>query len=148
MTPTSQITSTAADPTVQRSRRDFSPGRARMPTYRPIQYSVEATDDGTLDLAGITRIDRTQFHAERRCDGLGRAELRRAGRDGSFAKDRHSCYAGGNLFKQFQPFSGDGIFEDGKAGGVAARVRQAIDVASPDRVSDKRKHNRHGARCL
>src|SRR6516165_2048946 len=44
MTPTSQATSTAADPTVQRSRRDFSPGRARMPTYRPIQYSVEAID--------------------------------------------------------------------------------------------------------
>src|SRR5262249_14876882 len=98
--------------------------------------------DGTLDLAGITRIDRTQFHAESWRDGLGCAELRRARRDGKFAKDRHPCHAGANFFKQFQPFCGDGIFEDGKAGGVAARVRQALDVAGPDRVSDKRKHNR------
>src|SRR5262245_54632664 len=40
----SQVTSTAADPTVQRSRRDCSPGRARMLTYKPTQYSVDTTD--------------------------------------------------------------------------------------------------------
>ena len=44
MMPASQTTSTAAEPTVQRSRRDLSPGSAWMPTCRPIQYSVDEID--------------------------------------------------------------------------------------------------------
>ena len=32
-----------------------------------------------------------------------------------------------------------------KAGGVAARPRQAIDEAGADRIGDDREHDRHGA---
>src|SRR5262249_27025861 len=49
------------------------------------------------------------------------------------------------VLAQLQPFCGDGIFVDRKAGCVAARLRQTLDIASPDRIGDTGEHNRHGA---
>src|SRR5262249_4520650 len=40
------------------------------------------------------------------------------------------------------------LFVDGKSRGVAARPRQALDVAGRNRVADTRKHDRYGARRL
>jgi len=79
-------------------------------------------------------------------DGAGPdcAELAGAGRYGRFSKDRRARHAGHDLFEQLQPFPGDGIFEIGEARGVAARARQALDVASADRVGDNREHDRNG----
>ena len=36
----------------------------------------------------------------------------------------------------------------GKAGGIAARPRQAVDQAGPNRIGDVREHDRHSAGCL
>ena len=50
-----------------------------------------------------------------------------------------------NFSEQFQPCTTDGVFEDAKAGGITARVRQAFDQAGPDRIGDAHKHDRHRA---
>src|SRR5262245_43770502 len=50
----------------------------------------------------------------------------------------------GDVLQRFQPFGRVGVFEVGKAGGVAARTRQAVDEAGADRVGDKREHDRNG----
>jgi hypothetical protein len=63
----------------------------------------------------------------------------------AFSKDRRPRHAGRNLFEQLQPFPGNGIFEVGKARGVAAWARQALDEAGADRVGDNREHERNGA---
>ena len=60
-------------------------------------------------------------------------------------KDRRSRHARRDLFEQFQPFPAHAVFENHKAGGVAARPRQAIDVAGADRIGDDRRTR--SARC-
>jgi hypothetical protein len=44
-----------------------------------------------------------------------------------------------------QPFPAQTVFKHEKAGGVAARPRQALDETGADRVNDKHEHDRHGA---
>src|SRR5262245_15069168 len=53
-----------------------------------------------------------------------------------------------NLLEHLQPFPALAVFEHEEAGGVAARARQAINVARANRVLDEREHDRHGARRL
>ena len=55
---------------------------------------------------------------------------------GGIPKDRRSRHARRDLFEQFQPFPAQAVFELHKAGGVAARPRQAIDEAGADRIGD------------
>ena len=50
-----------------------------------------------------------------------------------------------DLFEQFQPFAAQAVFVVHETGGVAARPRQAVDEAGPDRIDDGREHDRHGA---
>jgi hypothetical protein len=64
---------------------------------------------------------------------------------GGIPKDRRSRHARRDLLEQIQPFPAQAIFILDKAGGVAARPRQAIDEAGADRISDKREYYRHGA---
>ena len=52
------------------------------------------------------------------------------------AKDRHSRHAWRDLLEQFEPFPAHAVFELRKAGGVAARPRQAVDEAGGDRIDD------------
>ena len=52
---------------------------------------------------------------------------------------------GAILLEQLQPFCAHAVFKTHKSGGVAARPRQAIDVAGADRVGDDHKHDRHAA---
>jgi hypothetical protein len=47
-----------------------------------------------------------------------------------------------------QPFSAQGVLELGEAGGVAARPRQARDVAGADRVDALHEHDRDVAARL
>ena len=42
-----------------------------------------------------------------------------------------------DLFEQLQPFPAQAVFELHKAGGVAARPRQAVDEAGADRIGDR-----------
>ena len=64
---------------------------------------------------------------------------------GGIPKDRRSRHARRDLLEQLQPFPAQAVFELHKAGGVAARPRQAIDEAGADRIGDDREHDRHGA---
>ena len=52
---------------------------------------------------------------------LENAELSDAGRIGGISKDPHPFYEGRDLFEEFQPFPARTIFEQHKAGNVAAR---------------------------
>src|SRR5207249_1311636 len=49
------------------------------------------------------------------------------------------------LPEQFKPFPADRIFEISKARDIAARARQALDVAGADRVSNNREHDRNSS---
>jgi hypothetical protein len=51
-------------------------------------------------------------------------------------------------FEQLQPFPEHAEFGRGKTSGVAARPRQAVDVAGADRVDRRYEHDRHGAARL
>ena len=42
-----------------------------------------------------------------------------------------------------QPFAADAVFEIRKAGGVAARPRQAFDEAGANRIGDQSEYDRH-----
>ena len=48
------------------------------------------------------------------------------------------------LVHQLQPFRAQTVIEQHKAGGVAARPRQTIDIAGADWIDDGHEHNRHG----
>jgi hypothetical protein len=65
--------------------------------------------------------------------------------DGRLSKNHSPRHVGSNLFEQLQPFRSNAVFPQEKPSGIAARPRQAVDVAGADRVGDSRKHNRNGA---
>jgi hypothetical protein len=53
---------------------------------------------------------------------------------GGITKDRGACHARRDLFEQFQPFPAYAVFVIMNPGGVAARSRKAVDVASTRRI--------------
>jgi hypothetical protein len=53
-----------------------------------------------------------------------------------------------DIFEELQPFHADAVFKIGKAGGIAAWPRQALDEAGTDRIRGQREYDRHGAGCL
>ena len=55
------------------------------------------------------------------------------------------CHAGGNLLEQFKPFPTCAEFERHETGGIAARLRQAVDEAGTNRIGDAREHYWNGA---
>ena len=87
--------------------------------------------DGALDLVGVAHVDRGYVHPERRRHGLDCGELADPGGYGWVSKDRHSRHARRDLFEQLQPFPAEAVFERRKAGGVAARPRQASTKPAP-----------------
>jgi len=56
-------------------------------------------------------------------------------------ENRRSFHAGRNLLQQLQPFPADTVFKQHEAGGVAARLHQARDVAGANRVRDRHEHD-------
>src|SRR5262249_31352193 len=52
------------------------------------------------------------------------------------------------MLEQFDPFRTQTVFEQHKAGGVAARPRQTIDEAGADWIAGDREHDRHRPGCL
>src|SRR5262249_5025433 len=101
-----------------------------------------------LDLLGVSHVERAHLHAKRRRHSLDDAELGVPGRIGSVAKDSHACRAWRDLLEQLQPFPAQTVFEQQKAGGVAAWPGQAINEAAADRIDSSREHDWHGAACL
>src|SRR5262249_28255585 len=107
--------------------------RSRAPSHdHAAVRTLRERRDGALDLAGIAHIGHAQVHAEGGRRSLDDAEHARSGRDGRLSKDRSPRHVGGNLFEQFQPFRSSAVFEQDKTGGMAARLRQAVDVAGAD----------------
>ena len=104
--------------------------------------------EGTLDLGGIAHVDGTHVHAEGRRQRLNYAEHARTNRDVGLTKDRSPRHTRRDLLEQLQPLSTDGVFEHGKAGGVAARPFQAFDVTGSHRVGHTCEHDRDGAARL
>src|SRR5262245_27463132 len=55
--------------------------------------------NGTLDIAGIARVDRAHLHPERWGRGLDRGELASPGRYVGISQERHSLYARRDLLE-------------------------------------------------
>jgi hypothetical protein len=85
--------------------------------------------NGALHYGIVAHVDRDNLHAAGWRHGLYDSKL--AGSCGyrGIPKDGRPSYVWRNLFKQFQPFSGQTVFKHQKAGCVAARPRQALDKA-------------------
>src|SRR5262249_61743027 len=73
-------------------------------------------------------------HGSRRVDSRRLGKMRTAASATNSAAYLRVASA---VLAQLQPFCGDGIC-------VAARLRQTLDIASPDRIGDTGEHNRHG----
>src|SRR6516164_9452829 len=122
--------------------------RARRHDQAAIRGPSEGRD-GAFDLAGVVAyVDRAYIHADRRRDGLDDGELADPGRYRGISKDRRPRHARRNLLEQFDPFRTQTVFEQHKAGGVAARPRQTIDEAGADWIAGNREHDRHRPGCL
>src|SRR5262249_44107842 len=82
-------------------------------------------------------------HSERWRHGLDSAQLTKP--YGKIPKHRYSRHSRRDLFEQFKPLPAYAVFKRSKAGGVAARARQAVDDTSTDWVGDNREYDRHRA---
>ena len=135
-------------PVLQRQRVDQLAvhGRAGLPvTIRPPFGScAKAVMSRSISPASRTSIG-PQLDGVRLRHGLDGAELAGPGGDEGFPQHRDALHIRRDLLEQLQPFAADRIFEVGKAGDVAARPRQARDVAGADRIGDQREHDRNGA---
>src|SRR6266700_4110862 len=121
--------------------------RARRHNQAAIRRARECRD-GALDLAGVAYVDRADLHPDRRRHGLDYGELADPRDYSRITKDRRSRYTRRDLFKQFQPFPTQIVFELHKTGGVAARPGQAINKTRADRVGDVYEYDWHNARRL
>src|SRR5450631_695438 len=114
--------------------------------------------DSALDLVRIAYAYRSNIHPNRGCNRLDHCKLADPGGCRGIPKDGYTLHIGRELFEQLQPFSTQAIFELHKAGGVAARSRQAFDEAGTNRVDNGSEDHRncvgslqewprHGAAC-
>ena len=98
-------------------------------------------------ISPVPRADGAHVYAQRRCRGLNYSKLADL-RDGSIPQHRHPFYAGRDLFKQFQPFCADAVFQRRKSSDVASWAREAVNKASTDRIRHQHENDWHGASCL
>src|SRR6185436_20386186 len=101
--------------------------------------------DRALDLAGVTRLDGAQLHAERRRHGLDGTHLAHLEEASRVANDRRSGDAWRDFFEQLQPFPAEAVFDYAEPGRIATGTRQACDEAGTDRINNLHEHNRYGA---
>src|SRR5262249_35098003 len=103
--------------------------------------------EAALNLVRLVRVDGAQLHAERWRHRLDRAKLSAPGARGRIADDGHTRHPRRNVFEQLQPFCADAEFELTKAGGIAARPRQARDQSAADGIGDGDEDDGHVAAC-
>jgi hypothetical protein len=102
----------------------------------------EKSRDGTLDLVGITCVDRSYLHTKHlRCAPHG-AERGKRGRIGGIAEHGDPRNARCNLPEKFKHLPAKTEFIKHEAGRVTAWVRQGLDEAGTDRIADCREHDR------
>jgi len=85
--------------------------------------------DRAFDFLPVAHVDRFNLHAERRRNGLNGGELAEPGWGGWIPNHRSARHAGGDAFKQFEPFSSQAVFVQKESRGIAARPRQTVDEA-------------------
>src|SRR5215467_634299 len=113
---------------------------------RHYQTTVRGACEGrhrALNLTGVSHVERAHLHAKRRRHSLDDAELSVPGRIGGVAKDSRARRAWCDLLEHLQPFPAQTVFEQQKAGGVAAWSGQAINEAAADRIDSSREHDWH-----
>src|SRR5262249_15703827 len=102
--------------------------------------------DSALDFGWVAAyVDCANLYAYRWCSGLNSGELADASRYGWIPKYRGTCHIRCDLFQQFQPFPGQIVFKQHKAGGIAARTRQTNNEAGATWIRDASNHTRHSA---
>jgi hypothetical protein len=100
-------------------------------------HAATAPPSSVMNARRFTRSPRRRERAgsmARWPHGLDDAELSNTTRVGRIPNDRRSHYSRRDLLKQLQPFPGQAVFGDHETCGVAARPRQALDVAVGDRI--------------
>src|SRR5262249_28072836 len=104
--------------------------------------------DGALDLGRVAKINGFHIDANRTRHGLDDGELTDARSLGRIPKNSRSCHVRRDPFKEFQPFRAQIIFEHHEASGIAAWLREALDISSADWIRNDYEHDRYGAGCL
>src|SRR5262245_22298964 len=105
-------------------------------------------DNAALDFFRVPDTNGTYVDTERWRRTLDGAKLTYCGGIRHISQHCRSRDLGRDLFEQLQPFDGHAKFGRGEAGGVAARVRQAIDNTCANRIWNQYEYDRHGACCL
>src|SRR4051812_11268977 len=77
-----------------------------------------------LNLARVSRVERSQLQAERRCNGLESPKLASARREGCFPENSHALRMRCELFEQLQPFPRYAKLVENKASHIASWPRQ------------------------
>src|SRR5262249_58491079 len=83
--------------------------------------------EAPLNFIGIANAQGSELNPQRLRHCLDCAELTDATRRGGIAKNGHTRYVRGNLFKQFEPFPAKAIFETRETGGIAPRPRKTLN---------------------
>ena len=101
--------------------------------------------DGALDLARVAHVDRADLHPDDRATTWMTPNwpipVAMAGSRRTAAR----VTPGASSLSSSSHFALKLVFEQQETGGIAARPRQTIDEAGPDRIDDGQKHNRHRA---
>jgi len=108
-------------------------------------WSARERRHGALDLGRAAQVDRTHVHSDRRRRGLDDGELADPGGKGRIAQHRRARDTGRDLLEQFQPLRAQPVFELHEAGGVAARLGQALDEAGANWIRHDHEYGRHDA---
>src|SRR6516164_967743 len=120
-------------------------------TRRQYHSSIWGTGEGRdvlLNLGWLTNADRTDVDADRWRHGLDDGELADPRGKSWIAKYHRAGHVWRDLLEKFQPFAAQIVFEHHEARRVAARLRQALDIAVTDRIGNVREYDRHGTGCL
>ena len=117
--------------------------RARQQYQAAVWLCYECLD-GALDAFCVARRMGLDLDSEGWRSRFNRRDVSGRSRLLGIVKDRDASDVWSNLLEQFQPFQGDGVLEEGKAGYVAARPRQAFNQAKADRIGHLGKHHRDG----
>ena len=115
---------------------------------RDYQAAVGAAHEGrygALDLTLVAHIDCAQFDTKRRCDSLDSGKLAYSSSNGRIPNYGRPGQIRRKLLEQLQPLGADAVLKHCKSGRVAARPRQALDIAGTNRVGDSSEDDRHGA---
>src|SRR5262249_32080104 len=101
--------------------------------------------NGRFNFACVAHINCDYFQTDRWRQSLDNSKLTNSSGGRRIARNRRARDTGGNLFKQFRPFSAQCVFEQHKTGGVTARPSETIDNAGTHWISNHCEYDGHSA---